>query len=281
MPESTNIAKYPENANTAARPFVFINAAMSADGKIATVERKQTRISGKIDFDRVDELRAGSDAVMVGIGTVLSDNPSLTVKSQDRKNNRCARGLPENPARIVVDSMARTPIDADIFKKGEGKRIIAVSESAPADKVAALSGFAEIIVAGNKSVDLEVLLVELKKRNIKRLMVEGGATLNWGLISKGLVDEIYSFIGNIIIGGMTAPTLVDGDGSICDFCRLTLISCEKIEGGVLIKWNVNNTMASICAQNNDIQKNRIATIITDKGTIKFEFLTAYMRYLVR
>ncbi len=222
----------------AARPFVFINAAMSADGKIATIERKQTRISGTLDFDRVDELRASSDAVMVGIGTVLSDNPSLTVKSKERREKRRAEGRDENPVRIVVDSMARTPIGADIFKKGEGKRIIAVSENAPSEEVKQLAKRAEIIILGEKNVELEKLLAELKKRGINRLMVEGGATLNWGLISAGLVDEIYTFIGNIIIGGINAPTLVDGDGCTCDFCRLALISCERLEDGVLIRWKV-------------------------------------------
>ncbi len=220
------------------RPFVFINAAMSADGKIATVERKQTRISGSLDLDRVDELRASSDAVMVGIGTMLSDNPSLTVKSKERRERRRMHGLPENPARVVVDSLARTPIEADIFKKGDGKRIIAVSESAPSEKVKELANYADIITAGEKSVDLEKLLSELKARGINRLMVEGGATLNWGLVSAGLVDEIYTFIGNIIIGGTNSPTLVDGEGCTGDFCKLSLLSCEKLENGVLIRWKV-------------------------------------------
>ncbi|MDP2766537.1 MAG: 2,5-diamino-6-(ribosylamino)-4(3H)-pyrimidinone 5'-phosphate reductase [Candidatus Methanoperedens sp.] len=222
----------------AERPFVFINAAMSADGKIATIERKQTRISGNLDFDRVDELRASSDAVMVGIGTILSDNPSLTVKSKERREKRRAQGRDENPVRIVVDSMARTPLDADIFKKGEGERIIAVSESAPSEKVKQLAEHAEIIILGKKNAELEKLLEELKKRGVNRLMVEGGATLNWGMISAGLVDEIYTFIGNIIIGGTSAPTLVDGDGCINEFCKLELISCERLEEGVLVKWKV-------------------------------------------
>lgn len=224
----------------AERPFAFINAAMSADGKIATTLRKQTRISGSLDFDRMDELRASSDAVMVGIGTVLSDNPSLTVKSKERRERRRAEGKDENPVRIVVDSQARTPIDADIFKKGEGKKIIAVTETAPREKVKKLSEHAEIIVSGEKSVDLEKLLCELKARGINRLMVEGGATLNWGLVSSGLVDEIYTFIGNIIIGGKTAPTLVDGEGFISDFSKLSLISCEKLEDGVLVRWKFRN-----------------------------------------
>ncbi|MCZ7381655.1 MAG: 2,5-diamino-6-(ribosylamino)-4(3H)-pyrimidinone 5'-phosphate reductase [Candidatus Methanoperedens sp.] len=224
----------------AERPFVFINAAMSADGKIATTLRKQTRISGSLDFDRMDELRASSDAVMVGIGTVLSDNPSLTVKSKERREKRRAEGKDENPVRIVVDSLARTPIDADIFKKGSGKKIIAVAETAPEDRVKELGKQAEIIVSGEKSVDLGKLLCELKARGINRLMVEGGATLNWGLVSAGLVDDIYTFIGNIIIGGKIAPTLVDGEGFISDFSKLSLISCEKLEDGVLVRWKVQN-----------------------------------------
>jgi 2,5-diamino-6-(ribosylamino)-4(3H)-pyrimidinone 5'-phosphate reductase len=222
------------------RPFVFINAAMSADGKIATIERRQTRISGSLDFDRMDELRATSDAIMVGIGTVLSDNPSLTVKSPQRREKRRVGGRDENPVRIVVDSLARTPIDADIFKKGDGKRMIAISESAPQGRVKELAKYAEIITAGETNVELKRLLTELKARGINRLMVEGGATLNWGLISQGLVDEIYTFIGNIIIGGRTAPTLVDGEGCTGGFCRLGLLSCEKLDDGVLVKWKVLN-----------------------------------------
>lgn len=230
----------PDTQDKTPRPFVFINTAMSADGKIATIERRQTRISGSLDFDRMDELRATSDAIMVGIGTVLSDNPSLTVKSPQRREKRCAGGRDENPVRIVVDSMARTPLNADIFKKGDGKRMIAVSESAPQERVKELSKHAEVITAGETNVELRRLLTELKARGINRLMVEGGATLNWGLISQGLVDEIYTFIGNIVIGGRTAPTLVDGEGCTAGFCRLALISCEKLEDGVLVKWKVIN-----------------------------------------
>ncbi len=225
---------------TVVRPFVFINAAMSADGKIATIARRQTRISGILDFDRVDELRATSDAIMIGIGTMISDNPSLTVKSQERREKRREKGMDENPVRIVVDSRARTPVDADIFRKGEGKKIIAVSESAAKEKVRELSELAEIIVTGKESVDLEKLLLELKARGINRLMVEGGATLNWGLVSMGLVDEIYTFVGNIIVGGDSAPTLVDGEGRAGEACRLSLISCERLEDGVVIRWKVSN-----------------------------------------
>jgi 2,5-diamino-6-(ribosylamino)-4(3H)-pyrimidinone 5'-phosphate reductase len=221
------------------RPFTFINSAMSADGKISTKERKQVRISGQIDFNRMDKLRAESDAVMVGIGTVLADDPSLTVKSAELKERRIAAGKDENPARIIVDSKARTPLDADIFKKGKGKRIIIVSESAPSDKVNLLKEQATIVVAGKESVDLRKAVYELKAHGIGRLMIEGGATINWGMISSGLVDEIYTFVGNLIIGGKTAPTFTDGDGfTEEEIQKLELIDAEKIEEGVLLKWKV-------------------------------------------
>jgi 2,5-diamino-6-(ribosylamino)-4(3H)-pyrimidinone 5'-phosphate reductase len=222
------------------RPFTFINSAMSADGKISTKKRKQVKISGKTDFDRVDALRAGADAVMVGIGTVLADDPSLTVKSEERRKRRTALGLDENPARIVVDSMARTPPEADIFKKGTGKRIIVVSKAAPASRVDALKEKAAIIVAGEKEVDLKAMSSELKKQGINRLMVEGGATLNWAMVRNGLVDEISTFVGNIIIGGKDAPTFMDGDGILerAEAIELELMRFEKMDEGIVLTWKV-------------------------------------------
>lgn len=223
------------------RPFIFINSAMSADGKLSTKERKQVSISGKLDFERVDELRARTDAIMVGIGTVLSDNPSLTVKSPERKAARKAAGKSENPVRIIVDSAARTPLDADIFKKGEGIRIIAVSNSAPAENVEKLEKKALIIQTGTEKVDLSELAEKLKIMGINTLMVEGGATLNWGMLSAGLVDEIYTFVGNLIIGGATSPTFTDGKGfSEAELLELELLSSEKIENGVLLKWKIKD-----------------------------------------
>nr|5XUX_A Chain A, Conserved protein [Methanosarcina mazei Go1]5XUX_B Chain B, Conserved protein [Methanosarcina mazei Go1]5XUX_C Chain C, Conserved protein [Methanosarcina mazei Go1]5XUX_D Chain D, Conserved protein [Methanosarcina mazei Go1]5XUX_E Chain E, Conserved protein [Methanosarcina mazei Go1]5XUX_F Chain F, Conserved protein [Methanosarcina mazei Go1] len=221
------------------RPFIFINSAMSADGKLSTKERKQVKISGKLDFERMDELRAHADAIMVGIGTVLADDPSLTVKSPERKAARKAAGKSENPVRVVVDSSARTPLNADIFKKGEGLRIIAVSNSAPEEKIRMLEEKALVIKTGAFRVDLTELAAKLKEMGINSLMVEGGATLNWGMLSAGLVDEVYTFVGNLIIGGKTAPTFTDGEGfTENELLGLELSSAEKIEDGILLKWKV-------------------------------------------
>ena len=219
-----------------ARPFIFINSAMSADGKISSVNRRQVRISGQADLARVDGLRASSDAIMVGVGTVLADDPGLRVKSKDFREARLAQGLPENPLRIVADSQARTPIGAKVLGPG---CLIAVSQSAPHDRLEQLSQKCEIIRCGTESVDLAELMAALYDRGIRRLMVEGGARLNWSLIEQGLVDEMYVYIGGMIIGGESAPTLVDGQGFRESFPRLRLDSVERLDEGVLLKWSLD------------------------------------------
>lgn len=222
------------------RPFVFINIAMSADGKISTRERRQVRISGTEDFSRVDRIKAESDAIMVGIGTVLADDPSLTVKSPELRAERVAAGKDEHPIRIVVDSAGRTPTDADILQKGTGKRIVVVSRAAPRERVEALAEHADVIVAGDENVDLGALLAELYRRGVRRLMVEGGGTLIWTLFEQGLVDELQTFIGNMVIGGKDAPTPADGTGFLreADFARLRIIGTERLDDGLLIRWSV-------------------------------------------
>ncbi|MCK9313640.1 MAG: 2,5-diamino-6-(ribosylamino)-4(3H)-pyrimidinone 5'-phosphate reductase [Methanocorpusculum sp.] len=219
-------------------PYVIINAAISADGKLATKERKQTKISGTDDFFRVDALRAQSDAIMVGIGTVLSDDPSLRVKSEEYAAARRASGKDPHPMRIVIDSMARMPADGDMFKKGLGRVVIFVSEKAPKDRCDALREKAAVICAGKDSVDLDLVLDELGTLGVKQLMVEGGATLLWSLLSSGLFDEIRTYIGALIIGGKDAPTLADGEGftNPDEFPRLTLKNIERIDDGVLLTW---------------------------------------------
>ena len=235
---------------SSSRPYVIINVAMSADGKLSTRERRQVKISGKNDFSRVDELKAGCDAIMVGIGTVLADDPSLTIKSDALIRMRRDQNRSSHPVRIVVDSMARIPPDAKILHKGEGERIIALSRAADFHRVEQLQQTAmqcgegievELIFCGDDQVDLAELFQDLKKRGIHRLMVEGGGTLIMGLLKAGVVDEIHTYIGNIIIGGKDAPTLADGGGFILEdeFVQLTLYSLSRMEDGVLLSWYVD------------------------------------------
>ncbi len=222
------------------RPRVIVNVAMSADGKLSTSERRQVKISGSADFARVDALKAASDAVMVGIGTVMADDPSLTVKSEANRQARIAAGRPEHPVRVIVDSTARIPLTASILHKGSGERVVAVSGRADRGRVAELKRLATVITAGKDSVDLSALLEQLGSMGVAQLMVEGGGTLIAGLFAASLVDELYTFIGNIIIGGRDAPTPADGAGWIreSEFPRLTLLEATRIGDGILLHWRI-------------------------------------------
>ena len=184
---------------------------------------------------RVDALRAKSDAIMVGVGTVLADNPSLRVKSAGRRAARMKMGWPENPLRLVADSLARTPPTAKILGP---ECIIAVSRLAPPERLERLMPGCEIMQCGEGRVDLAELMTLLYKKGVKRLMVEGGANLNWSMIKLGLVDELFVYIGGLLIGGKDAPTLIDGLGFREGFPTLKLCSAKLLDDGVVLKWRL-------------------------------------------
>ncbi|MEM4780495.1 MAG: 2,5-diamino-6-(ribosylamino)-4(3H)-pyrimidinone 5'-phosphate reductase [Halalkalicoccus sp.] len=218
--------------------YVVVNAATSADGKLSSRRREQIAISGPADFERVDALRAESDAVMVGVGTVLADDPSLTLDSTERMAARTDRSEPPHPARVVADSRARTPPDARILDD-EATTYLLVSEAAPAERIERLETTgARIVEAGAERVALEPALAELASEGIERAMVEGGGELIFSLFAAGLVDELSVFVGPTIIGGREAPTLADGEGFVEGFPELALESVERLDDGVLLRWRV-------------------------------------------
>jgi len=183
------------------RPYVILNAAMSLDGKIAT-RMGRARISSPEDMQRMQELRTSVDGIMIGINTLLIDDPSLRLKLEKR-------GDP--PARIIVDSRLRTPVDARIFSY-PGRVIIGISSIAPTERISQMEGRAEIVKTSGRIVELRELLWELRKRGIERLLLEGGGNLNWGMITAGLVDEVRIAVAPLIIGGRETVTLVEGEG---------------------------------------------------------------------
>ena len=216
---------------------VVVNAAMSADGKLSSRRREQLAISGPEDFERVDDLRAASDGIVVGIGTVLADDPSLTVKSADRRESRRQRGVSPNPARIVADSRARTPPDAAVLDD-EATTYILVSDAAPVERRAALADRgAKLITAGDDRVDLLRAFAALQADGHERLMVEGGGELIFSLFDVGLVDELSVYVGPTILGGRDAPTLADGEGFVEAFPRLSLERVEQLDDGVRLRWH--------------------------------------------
>lgn len=212
-------------------PYVIVNMAASLDGKISDESRRQIKISCDEDLERVDKLRAECDAVMVGIGTVLADDPSLTVKNESLRRKRILEGKSENPTRIVVDSKCRVPLNARILDE-RAKTIVAVSKAADEKKMEEIRKRAEVVVFGEEKVDLVSLINYLAKINVKKLLVEGGGTLVNSLLRFGLVDEMNIYYAPIVIGGKDSPTVCDGKSFLL---RLKITSIEKIGEGFLVK----------------------------------------------
>lgn len=214
------------------RPHVILNAAMTLDGKIST-KGGDSQISCEEDLDRLHRLRGEVDAAMVGIGTVLADDPVLTVRRVEG----------ENPTRIVVDSRARTPSEAKILNE-EAPTIIAVSNRAKRREIERLKSLgARVMVVGNEEVDLSRLLEMLGDRGMERLLLEGGSTLNWSMLSQGLVDEFLVAISPRVVGGKDAITLVGGTGfeKVSRGIELELVEQRLVGRDLLLSYKVKGT----------------------------------------
>ncbi|MEF8840925.1 MAG: 2,5-diamino-6-(ribosylamino)-4(3H)-pyrimidinone 5'-phosphate reductase [Haloarculaceae archaeon] len=221
---------------------VVVNAAASADGKLSTRERRQVRISGEADFARVDRLRAASDAILVGVGTVLADDPSLVRHDREHRRTLRERGAVRDgpPVRVVADSRGRTPAEAEILD-GPPPTHVFVSEAATAERQETLADVgATVDVAGEERVDLASMCETLASRGADRMLVEGGGELIFSLFEAGLVDRLSVFVGPVVVGGRDAPTLADGRGFLEHegFPELRLDGVERLDGGVLLEWDV-------------------------------------------
>jgi 2,5-diamino-6-(ribosylamino)-4(3H)-pyrimidinone 5'-phosphate reductase len=221
------------------RPFVFINVAMTADGKIDTFERKGASISSQSDKERVDRLRAESDAVMVGGKTLLDEDPKLTVKSEALRAERVARGLSPNPVKVGIVTQAKLQPDSAFLTAGPASTVIFTTRQASKEQISLLrSRGVNVYIHDSERVDLPQALTTLRELGINRLMVEGGATLNFELLRLGLVDELSAYIAPMIFGGELAPTMAAGAGlERSAAIPLKLIDVEKSDdGGVLLKY---------------------------------------------
>jgi len=196
------------------RPFVCINMASTADGKITSAAREYPRITSPLDRREMDRLRAEADAILVGAETLRADDPPLHLRDEAMLARRRALGKPDGLMRVAVTASARLDATSAFFDetdRGEG-RIVATVEEAPAERLAVLEGRAEIWKVGRVQVDLPALLDRLAGRGVARLLVEGGGTLNWALVRDDLVDELYLTLAPALLGGRDAPTLLEGDG---------------------------------------------------------------------
>ena len=226
------------------RPFVFINVAVTADGKMDTFERRGAGISSVADKQRVLRLRAEADAVMVGGHTLLAEDPKLTVKTVELRNERLARGLTENPIKVGVVTRADLKLDGTFITAGPARRVIFTTTHTTPAQISVLSELGvEVYVLGEKRVNLIQALETLHALGVRRLMVEGGGGLNFELLRAGLVDEVCMYVAPKIFGGWNAPTLAAGDGlTETAALNLKLVDVRVLDetGGLLIRYQINS-----------------------------------------
>jgi 2,5-diamino-6-(ribosylamino)-4(3H)-pyrimidinone 5'-phosphate reductase len=206
---------------------------MSIDGKIAPVDRvgrKFFKFMTPQHQKMLHRIRSKTDAIIVGVDTVIADNPSLTVRNVKGKN----------PLRIVLDSNGRTPLDSKVMD-GAAPTIIAVTKNAPKRRIELLRKKTDVLVLKrSRKVDLRGLLRVLGRRGIRRVLVEGGGEIRWSFFKEGLVDDFFVWITPHIWGGRDAPTLVDGEGFLHadEAIPLKLDSMRVVDNILILSFHV-------------------------------------------
>ena len=221
---------------TTRTPFVWLKLAMSLDGRIATAGGESRWITGEASRQRGHVMRDQVDGILVGIGTVLADDPQLTARLS---------GGGHNPCRIVLDSQARTPLSAKILHDGAAPVLIAVTDTAPAERVMALKqAGAEILCCGaGARVDLQRLMQQLGEREICSLLVEGGGTVNFAFLQAGLIDKVTAFLAPKLLGGRKALGAVAGEGfsHLADAVELTDVQLEPLAEDICLTGYVKKS----------------------------------------
>jgi riboflavin-specific deaminase-like protein len=213
------------------RPYVFLSAAMSVDGRIDHRGPRRLILSSEADLDRVDAERAGSDAVLVGAGTLRRDDPRLLVRSAARRADRVRRGLPESPTRVAIVGGDVDP-SLRFFTAGDAERVVYTPDGAAGRLRDRLGSVATVVGAGDP-LDLDAVLADLHARGVRRLMIEGGATVNTTFLAAGLVDEVQLAVAPVFVGDVGAPPFVR-DGAPPQ--RMTLAGARQIGDVVLLRY---------------------------------------------
>jgi 5-amino-6-(5-phosphoribosylamino)uracil reductase len=218
----------------AERPFVLLSAATSVDGCLDDATGTRLILSNDADLDRVDEVRAGSDAIMVGAGTIRSDNPALLVRSPARRDARVARGLPPTPARVALTGTGEIDPAARFFTAGDGIRLVYAPGAVAGRARERLDGTGAEVIGAGDPLDLDAVLADLATRGVRRLMVEGGGTVLAQFLAAGLADELHLVIAPVFVGDRAAPHIWGTPGA--PHHRMQLAEARPIGDVVLLRY---------------------------------------------
>src|SRR5215210_2719602 len=217
------------------RPYTLLSCSVSLDGYLGD-QTPRLALSNEADFDRVDEVRASCDAILVGAVTVRADNPRLLVRSQTRREERTARGLRESPMKITVTGKADLDARSNFFTTGEAEKLVYTSSPRVADARARL-GQAATIVDGGRRVRMRWLTEDLGDRGVQRLMVEGGGVVHTQFLADDLADELQLVVAPFFIGDSSAPRFVtDGRFPWNADRRAALAEVRQIGDVVLLRY---------------------------------------------
>ncbi len=192
------------------RPYVLLKCAMSVDGYLDDASPDRLLLSGPEDFARVDLERAEMDAILVGATTIRKDNPRLMVRSDQLRQERMERGLPETPVKVTLTASGNLDPALPFFTTGDAQKVVYTTDSGLGLAQQRLGKVADVVSCGDP-VDLSVLLEDLFSRGIRRLMVEGGATVHTQFLTAGLADELQLSVAPFFVGDSRAVRFV-GDG---------------------------------------------------------------------
>ncbi len=193
------------------RPYVILSAAMSLDGYLDTASPPRLALSNAADFDRVDEVRAHCDAILVGARTLRLDNPRLLVRSEARRSRREAEGLSQSPWKVTVTATGDLDPTSEFFSSGDTKKLVYCPRSAIRGIRDQLGDRAAVVGLGDE-VTMTDLVTELHDRGVRTLLVEGGGTVFTQFLASDLVDELQLAIAPFFVGDRRAPRLI-GDGT--------------------------------------------------------------------
>nr|WP_158888364.1 dihydrofolate reductase family protein [Amycolatopsis anabasis] len=218
------------------RPYVLLSAAVSLDGYLDDASDDRLLLSNDEDFDRVDEVRAGVDAILVGANTVRVDNPRLAVRSAERRQGRVDKGLPESPVKVTLSRNGELDPAARFFTEGNGDKLVYVPSGAVAAVTGRLGGRA-VVVDGGEPFDLAGVLADLAGRGVRRLLVEGGGAVHTLFLTEDLVDEVHLVIAPFFVGDAAAPRFVQPGRFVNGPGRpLTLAETRRMGDVVLLRY---------------------------------------------
>ena len=216
------------------RPYVILSCATSADGYLDDASPRRLILSGPADLDRVDDVRAGCDAILVGAGTVRADDPRLLIRDPRRRARRAARGLPEHPARVTLTATGDLDPRARFFAPG-AERLVYCATPALAPARARLGDRAVLIDAGDP-LSLEGLLSDLTERNVVRLLVEGGSRVLAEFLARDLADELQLATAPFFVADPAAPRLDVPPNPSGPGRPMTLAEVRRLEDVVLHRY---------------------------------------------